>query len=264
MIQCRVAKLLQNTPAVPIDPVPKPRVALLVDGENISAREADDIIFRAVHFGSLTTLRTFCKRTNPNGWDSEPRFEKIYVDCVSGKNTVDICLAIDALDILHERAARNFVIVSTDSDFTPLAHRLRRAGCGVLGMGRSETTDRFRMACTEFHVIGPTALIEAVSVPDGLVAVPGPVATIAPVARASGKPKAKVSDIKDLVRSILKEQGKGGAFPINRLNAAVRETYDFSIAATDEKTWRGYLTKRPQLFVCDPKGPNAMVRLVSP
>lgn len=217
-------------------------VAVLVDGENMAQSNADEILRRAEALGQLCSLRVYCDRANPNGWDADPRFQKIYLDKVSGKNSVDIRLVIDAMDIAHSGTVNAFVLVSTDSDFASLALRLRDPGFRVLGMGRPETSNRFRLACSEFHAIAPK-----------------PAAKPAPAPGTRVAPQPALSAMEQTVVAILREQG--GAVAIAALNTLVHKVSDIRIGATPDRTWRAFLTRRPNLFTCDPKGPDARVRL---
>lgn len=237
------------------------RIAVLADGENLSFAAAQSLMHRIATLGDPTILRAYCSRQNPNGWDKDHRFQVTYLDTVGGKNSADIRLVIDAMDIAHARVVDAFVILSSDCDFAPLAHRLRNVGLWVLGAGRSETSDRFRLACSEFHV-----LEQVVKPKDNLV----PQANVAPKTPAIKEPTKQIPKpppldrLDTLLRDVIKAEGKDGSLPIVNINAAIRKRMDFKIATTADKTWRAYLTNRPSIYACDPKGPNATVRLTRP
>lgn len=71
-----------------------------------------------------------------------------------GKNSADIRLAIEAIEIAHQRSINTVALVTRDRDFTPLAHRLRHMGLAVLGYAESEPSHAFRAACSSFEIIG--------------------------------------------------------------------------------------------------------------
>ena len=73
---------------------------------------------------------------------------------VRGKNAADIALANDAVDLMHGERLEGFLLVSSDSDFTRLAQRLREDGLAVYGFGESKTPERFRAACHRFETVG--------------------------------------------------------------------------------------------------------------
>ncbi|MDZ4093825.1 MAG: NYN domain-containing protein [Paracoccaceae bacterium] len=235
------------------------RIAVLADGENLSANSIRDLMARIDDLGTATILRAYCDRLNPNGWDKDHRFQVTYLDTQSGKNSADIRLVIDAMDIAYAAEVDVFVILSTDRDFAPLAHRLRNVGYWVLGAGRPETSRQFQSACSEFHVLIQQVAQKVVATP-GVAA--APVIIRAPCAKPDAKPQDKI-DI--LLHRIIRNEGNKGEFPIVKINAAIRNlSPDFRIASTPEKTWRAYLTKRAVLYACDTNGPEAKVRLKTP
>lgn len=237
------------------------RIAVLADGENLSFAAAQSLMLRIATLGNPTILRAYCSRQNPNGWDKDHRFQVTYLDTVGGKNSADIRLVIDAMDIAHAHIVDTFVILSTDCDFAPLAHRLRNTGLWVLGAGRSETSNRFRLACSDFHVLEQEVKPEEIVVPQANIAAKTPVSK----EPSRQKPLPLPLDRLDtLLRDMIISEGTKGSFPIVNINGAIRKRIDIKIATTADKTWRAYLINRPLLYVCDPKGPTATVRLTRP
>ena len=130
--------------------------ALLIDSDNVSARYIDGILDELSQYGVVTYRRIygdFTRSTNAK-W-SEKLLEKSIIPIqqfsnTSGKNATDSALIIDAMDLLYTGNTDGFCIVSSDSDFTRLASRLRESGKMVIGMGETKTPDSFRAACTVF------------------------------------------------------------------------------------------------------------------
>ena len=146
------------------DNASKPNLALLIDADNISAKYLPIILNEIPRYGVTTYRRIYGDFTDPQAasWrqklldhnitpiqqfsnvKSHKKGEK------AGKNATDSTLIIDAMDILYAGKVDGFVIVSSDSDFTRLASRLRESNMLVVGMGRNQTAISFRHACTKF------------------------------------------------------------------------------------------------------------------
>ena len=146
---------------------PKPRIALLIDAENISSEHADQI-FRAVRSLGDPIIRRAYGDWSTNhlaGWQAVGRAQGVremqHSPCASGKNASDIALAVDAADLMHTTPVHEFAIVSGDSDFTPLATLLRERGHPVHGFGHTQTSNAFRAACSSFVELHPRASIPA-------------------------------------------------------------------------------------------------------
>jgi hypothetical protein len=130
-------------------------IALLIDGENVSAELAVHLIATASTFGAVTIRRVYGNwaHSSMNHWHEVASHYAItpvhYQPPVSGKNATDIKLVVDAMD-LYRDGLRRFCLASSDSDYTPLIQRLRELGCLVLGIGKPETSLVFQNACTVF------------------------------------------------------------------------------------------------------------------
>ena len=136
------------------------RLAVLIDGENASARHARAVFETAGKIGEATVRRIYGDFSNGRlaSWSAAIRSYSI-VPChqsahVRGKNAADIALAIDAMDLMHRERLDGFCLVSSDSDFTRLAQRLREGGLAVYGFGESKTPEGFRAACHCFETVG--------------------------------------------------------------------------------------------------------------
>ena len=132
------------------------KIALLIDGDNISAKYLNGILDELTEVGSITIKRIYgdWTRNEMHSWGKELLNRSItpmqQFNNVSGKNATESALIIDAMDILYNKNVDAFAIVSSDSDFTRLASRLGESGKMVIGMGEAKTPDSFRNACTRF------------------------------------------------------------------------------------------------------------------
>jgi hypothetical protein len=135
---------------------PRPRIALLIDAENVPSEHADQIFCAVRSLGDPIIRRAYGDWSTKHlaGWQTVGRVRGIremqHSPCASGKNASDIALAVDAVDLMHTTPVHEFAIVSGDSDFTPLATLLRERGHPVHGFGNIQTSDAFRAACSSF------------------------------------------------------------------------------------------------------------------
>jgi ABC-type sugar transport system substrate-binding protein len=132
------------------------RLAVLIDSDNTTASLTTELLEEIAKFGTPTVKRAYGDWTTPqlSGWKEEllrhaiqPMQQFAYTQ---GKNSTDSALIIDAMDLLYAGNVEGFVIVSSDSDFTRLATRLREAGLTVYGIGRRNTPTAFVSACDRF------------------------------------------------------------------------------------------------------------------
>jgi uncharacterized LabA/DUF88 family protein len=132
------------------------RLAVLIDADNTSARYAAAIFDEIASLGEANVRRIYgdFSSTRLGGWDSAVQSLAILQhqqrSNTAGKNAADIALVIDAMDLLYKRTLDGFCLVSSDSDFTRLAQRLREDGLAVYGFGERKTPEAFRNACTRF------------------------------------------------------------------------------------------------------------------
>jgi hypothetical protein len=133
-----------------IDPAPKkPRVALLIDGENISVAFAGQILVRASKTAHPSVKRVYGNAPQITGWDAAPGFRLMHSGSI--KNGADILLSIDAVHLSHAEQIDTFAIATSDQDFSHLAHHLRERGFQVIGIGEEKAPLAFRKACTTFR-----------------------------------------------------------------------------------------------------------------
>ena len=138
----------------------KPPIAVLIDADNVSASSVDEIFKIVAKEGEPIIRRAYgmvnCFSTT-DGWTQAQRKYGIVarpqVSNVTHKNVSDIALVIDAMSLLYKSHCEGICIVSSDSDFTALAARIREEGKAVYGIGEAKTPDSFRKACTEFFVL---------------------------------------------------------------------------------------------------------------
>lgn len=132
------------------------RFALLIDADNISAKYIGAILEELSTYGITTYKRIYGDWTSTQAtkWKGELLENSVIpvqqFSNTVGKNATDSTLIIDAMDILYTGNVDGFCIVSSDSDFTRLASRLRESGMEVIGMGEEKTPRSFRVACTRF------------------------------------------------------------------------------------------------------------------
>lgn len=135
------------------------RIALLVDGDNAQSKMMDLILEEASKYGKVTIRRVYGDWTTQhmNHWKSqlnEMAFNPIQkFSYTTGKNSTDSALIIDAMDILHADLVDGFCIVSSDSDYTGLAKRIREAGIFVMGIGEEKTPSAFVKSCEIFTYV---------------------------------------------------------------------------------------------------------------
>lgn len=131
-------------------------LAVLIDGDNIPSAYVKEMMEELAKFGNPTIKRIYGDWTNPHlgKWKAvllENAITPIQqYGYTQGKNATDSAMIIDAMDILYSNKVDGFCLVSSDSDFTRLATRLREAGKNVIGIGEKKTPDPFIVACDRF------------------------------------------------------------------------------------------------------------------
>lgn len=134
-------------------------MAVLIDGDNIPSAYIKEMMEEIAKYGNPTIKRIYGDWTRPglNKWKSlllENAITPIQqYGYTKGKNATDSAMIIDAMDILYSNKVNGFCLVSSDSDFTRLATRLREAGMQVIGIGEKKTPNPFIVACDKFIYI---------------------------------------------------------------------------------------------------------------
>ena len=132
------------------------KLAVLIDADNAQASVIQELLAEVSRYGTATIKRAYgdWTTTNLKGWKEvlhrmaiQPIQQFSYT---SGKNSTDASLIIDAMDVLHTGSVDGFCLVSSDSDFTRLATRIRDAGLVVYGFGERKTPEPFVAACDKF------------------------------------------------------------------------------------------------------------------
>ncbi len=135
------------------------RLAVLIDADNAPRTALKNIMAEVAVYGVPTVKRIYGDWTAPNMGSWKPLLLEHAITPIqqysytTGKNATDSAMIIDAMDILYARRVDGFVLVSSDSDFTRLATRLREAGMKVYGMGEKKTPAPFIVACDKFVYI---------------------------------------------------------------------------------------------------------------
>ncbi|MFM9826861.1 NYN domain-containing protein [Flavobacterium sp.] len=143
--------MLQNTKEL--------KLAVLIDADNVPYSNVKGMMEEIAKYGTPTTKRIYADWTKPNanGWKSvllEHAITPIQqYSYTVGKNSSDSAMIIDAMDLLYSDKVDGFCIVSSDSDFTRLAIRLRESGMKVIGIGEKKTPNSFIVACDRFIYI---------------------------------------------------------------------------------------------------------------
>ena len=135
------------------------RLAVLIDADNAPRTALREIMAEVAVYGSATVKRIYGDWTTPNMSTWKPILLENAITPIqqysytTGKNSTDSAMIIDAMDLLYGGECEGFVLVSSDSDFTRLATRLREAGKKVIGMGERKTPEPFIVACDKFIYI---------------------------------------------------------------------------------------------------------------
>ncbi|MEM1134669.1 MAG: NYN domain-containing protein, partial [Bacteroidota bacterium] len=132
------------------------KLAVLIDGDNIPSGHVKEMMEEIAKYGNPTIKRIYGDWTKPQ----LSKWKKVLLEnainpvqqysYTTGKNATDSAMIIDAMDILYAESVEGFCLVSSDSDFTRLATRLREAGKLVIGIGEKKTPEPFIVACDRF------------------------------------------------------------------------------------------------------------------
>jgi uncharacterized LabA/DUF88 family protein len=214
-----------------------PRLAVLIDAENASPKIAEALFTEIATLGEASVRRIYGDFASAQiqGWTKVlARFaiqpQQNFAN-TKGKNSGDIALVIDAMDLLHSGRYDGFCLVSSDADFTRLASRIREQTVDVYGFGERKTPESFRQACTRFiytENISAPAAAEAPAIADEAAAPadPGRGRRAAPAAAAPAPGKRPPSEAVRLIASVIADMDEDGdgwvnAGPIgNRLRNA--------------------------------------------
>lgn len=205
------------------------RLAVLVDAENASPRIARGLFEEVAAIGEASVRRIYgdFSGSKLKGWADVLSTHAImphqnFAQTV-GKNASDIALVIDAMDLLHSGRFDAFCLVSSDSDFTRLAARIREQGVDVYGFGERKTPESFRNACKRFiytENLVPVAVVDAPT--------PAPAADphVAAPAAPKQSPSAAVPDIRTAMRQLEDLDGWYSLSAVGARLAVLRADFD--------------------------------------
>ena len=152
-----IAKIESEEPSI--------RLAVLIDADNAQAAVIEGLLAEVARFGEATVKRIYGDFTSPQSSSWKKVLQQFAIKPVqqfaytTGKNATDSTMIIDAMDLLYTRKFDGFCLVTSDSDFTGLAMRLREEGLTVFGFGEQKTPEAFKNACHKFiftEVLRPT------------------------------------------------------------------------------------------------------------
>lgn len=141
----------------------EPNIALLIDADNASPDHLDEVLLVLGELGTINIRRAYGNWQKPalKGWGQLSTAHSIIpvqqFDVVKGKSATDMRMTIDAMDLLYRGHVDGFGIVSSDSDFLPLAQRIREDGLPVYGFGTAKTPISFQNSCTRFFDVAALA-----------------------------------------------------------------------------------------------------------
>jgi hypothetical protein len=222
-----------------------PRIAVFVDGDNMGASHAPDIMKIAKRLGTVEVARAYGDATRGSGWHTAAGYR--FVHAGTGKNATDLLLCIEAMEVALADVYQAVVVATSDGDFTHLALRLRERGITAVGVGEAKAPKAFRAACSVFEclAVAKSAVPSAPKLPC-----------------TAGPADAAPSQLDLRIRAILADSCKHGrGMRIAALGAQIDKNCGVRISTLPEKTWRAYLNKRSRLYDLDPKGPEAKVRI---
>jgi uncharacterized protein (TIGR00288 family) len=156
-------------------------IALLIDADNASPDHLDEVLLVLGELGTINIRRAYGNWSKPSlkGWGNLSGLHSIVpmqqFDVVKGKSATDMRMTIDAMDLLYRGNVDGFGIMSSDSDFLPLAQRIREDGLPVYGFGTAKTPQSFQQACTRFFDVAALALTGEPDVADAPAESPRPV-----------------------------------------------------------------------------------------
>lgn len=211
------------------------RVAVFVDGDNLSAQYAEQILAEAQTEGTVDLVRIYGNALTCPKWRLTPGVR--FVDAGTGKNASDMLLCVDAMKLTEAGTFDIVFLASSDVDFRHLAFCLREKAVKVVGLGEAKAPDLFSKACTRFVVLGPTAT--------------------PPLPPQSPDLDLVARQAKDIIAE-RSAQGLGAL--LTELSPLMKSRHDVRISATSYRTWRQFFASRPQQFDIDAKSQTARVR----
>lgn len=268
------------------------KIALFIDADNISPKFGKQIIETLESRGEIFIRRIYgnWEKIFLHGWNEcILNFSLRAVqqpDYVAGKNATDMSLAIDAMDILYGGKAEIFALVSNDSDFTPLAIRLREGGTKIIGMGNANAANSFRMSCDEFIDLDAPAEVEIhvapkkkISPPDKISPVqmnlfteekisPKPVSSkVIPIgdSKIQSERDKKIQQIHNILSEVASIHGDAnGFFLLTRVGTEIKsKNLGFSVKDLGYGSLREFVAAFPKLYELSGSGASILMRCVT-
>lgn len=247
-----------------------PRVMLLIDADNVSADVIEQAVQRTMtEHGALHVRRAYCNAET--ALKQQGLFKRLsvrpMVNLASGKNSTDIALAVDAIDLVIAERPDVVVLVSSDSDFAPLVIRLREKGCRVCGIGQQGKTGDETVAIYDSFVDLQHHATRAVAAEP--IAQQNAKPAVKRAARAPRRAKAAVAPAPrqpvlpdDVIRILdaIPELMTGGKVELNHAAEALRAAKLLSKSASSPKLFKKY----PELFALTPEKTPNKVQYVGP
>lgn len=281
--------MYQNAPYYQAPHHRPPVVALLLDAENISSSHLDFVVDKAGKYGALLIRRAYADWSIPqvesyrNGLKKHAFFAVHQFSGYSGKNSSDMAMSIDAMDLAYKSKPDIMVLATSDSDFTPLVIKLREMGVQVIGIGNPNVAKSLVGACNDFHYIPilPKNSPPPKFMPAGsAIAKPKPIAPVsAPAQKAWRKDPNKDSVVIEILNELINTkadtQGRvnsaliGWAFNAHNINvsdygcdkvtALVGQLNDFEIVVDNSTHYlqRRHATSAEPQVIATPKARDA-------
>lgn len=210
------------------------RIALLVDGENLSVEHAGFLITTTAKNGALTIKRVFGAVSRLDGWTAAPGFRVVHVP--AKKDSADIALSLDALELALTRQVDEIVIATSDRDMAMVALRIAELGVPVTGIGEEKAPADFRKACRKF------------------VAIP----------RKAVSPEDQPFDLR--LQAFLRDEGKAteGWVAFSALGQQRAKAMQISKAAAGigkSASWIDWFKKQPKIYEIEERGTQSRARL---
>ena len=211
------------------------KIAVLIDADNTQLSKLEAVLHEVSAYGRIVVKKAYgnWRKDSLKNW--EPELKRLAIraeqqfDYVAGKNTTDIAMVIGAMDLLHNNMYDALVLVSSDSDYTRLASRIRESGREVLGFGEKKTPKPFIKSCDKFiyvEILGQPA--------------PAPAPVSAPAQTAAAVPAAKAATPKKTAK---KHQGR------NAPETDMPEAAPAEPAAAEKKVAPAPDTAQPQPII---------------
>lgn len=224
------------------------KIALLVDGDNISVRHAACILKITEPLGRVDIARVY-GNARTSDWHDAEGFRFIHSGI--GKNATDLLLAIDAMELALMSGVDTFVLASSDRDFIHLALRLKERGLTVIGIGEGKTTESYRAACTKFEEVGDAA-------PKKSNEAQAPVQLVASEKRQPDRSEALPDSSSAIAEVLLAHDPESKGLPLSQFGHFMKKDHGVT-----RKGWYAYLKKYPRLYNLGPAGSGSWVKLSS-